>query len=335
MKSFLPPLLMILFVLVFAGCSDKKDQEFTVTQASSYFDLQPGKFIIYRVDSTVFTQQGRSEETHVYQEKDFINSQTTDGMGRPSYVVYRYLRDSSGTTPWSSAGTYLITPFNGVVEVNEDNMRVIKLVSPIKDGYNWKGNTFLATEPYYTKFPANFGNDDNMNDWNFTITKTGETVTVNGKTFSDVVTVNQVDEKNLPDTITVLNNKADIGATMQSIWLVGSATDTVRLNPALPRSGALSIYNRTSKPAKIGSFITEPGKGRSFEYFNGAWRYANNRDSVYNDPPFATKSFSEEKYAKGVGLIYQELILWEFQPNIGGTPFKVGFGIRRSILDHN
>jgi hypothetical protein len=335
MKSFFPSLLMIFSIVFLAGCSDKQDEQFTVTPASSYFNLQPGKYIIYRVDSTVFTLQGRAQEIHVYQEKDIVNSETTDGMGRPSYVVYRYIRDSAGTGPWSSLGTYLITPTNSGIEVNDDNMRVVKLAAPVKDGNSWKGNSFLATEPYFSKFPANFGNDDNMNDWNFTITKTGETVSINGKSYSDVVTVNQVDEKNLPDTIQVANNKAEIGATIQSVWLVGTATDTVRLTGITPRSGALSIYNRTSMPAKLGNYTTEAGKGRSFEYFNGSWRYANNRDSVYNDPPFATKSFSEEKYAKGTGLVYQELILWEFQPDIGGTPFKVGFGIKRSILEHN
>jgi hypothetical protein len=336
MKSFLP-LFLVLSGLVMVGCTDKEDEDFSVVAAKDYFALAPGKYIIYRADSTVFTQQGRAEERHVYQEKDVVNAPSTDALGRPSYVVYRYLRDSAGTGAWGSfgTGTYFITPTATGVEVTDDNMRVIKLASPVKQSESWKGNSYLATEPYFLKFPANFGNDDNMNDWDFRITNTGETVTLNGKTYKDVITVLHVDEKNLPDTIIVANNKAQISATVQGVWLTGTATDTVVITGTTPRSGAVRIDNHTNKPAKLGSYITDAGKGRSFEFFNGNWRYANNRDSVYNDPPFATKSYSVEKYAKGIGLIYQDLILWEYQPNIGGTPFKVGFGIKRTILDHN
>ena len=328
-------LLILITGFIFTGCEDKDEEGFSVEAAKDYFALTPGKYIVYKMDSLVFTQQGRAEERHAYQQKDLVSHQTTDAAGRPSYVVYRYLRDSAGTKPWTSLGTYLVTPTQTGVEVTDDNMRVIRLASPANEGNTWKGNSFLATEPYVSKFPNNFANDDNMNDWNFKITRTGEAVSVNGKTFNNVLTVLHVDEKGYPDTIMVENNKAQISSTVQGVWLVGNATDTIQLNAATPRSGAVRIDNRTNKPAKIGNLYTMPGTGRSFEYFNNNWRYAGNRDSVYYDPPFASKSYSLEKYAKGVGLIYQELILWEYQPNIGGTPFKVGFGIRRSILEHN
>ncbi|WEK35725.1 MAG: hypothetical protein P0Y53_24835 [Candidatus Pseudobacter hemicellulosilyticus] len=43
-----------------------------------------------------------------------------------------------------------------------------------------------------------------------------------------------------------------------------------------------------------------------------------------------------EKYAKNIGLVYKEVVLWEYQPANGTTPsFRAGFGIRMSILDHN
>ncbi|MDB5196616.1 MAG: hypothetical protein JWP88_987, partial [Flaviaesturariibacter sp.] len=50
---------------------------------------------------------------------------------------------------------------------------------------------------------------------------------------------------------------------------------------------------------------------------------------------FASRSFARDKIAKGIGLISQEYILWEYQPNPNGTPYKIGFGVKRTILDHN
>ncbi|HEX2606287.1 MAG TPA: hypothetical protein VHK91_02865 [Flavisolibacter sp.] len=52
---------------------------------------------------------------------------------------------------------------------------------------------------------------------------------------------------------------------------------------------------------------------------------------------YATRSYGVDKYAKGVGLVYQELILWEYQPPVGSAPsgYQVGFGIKRTMIDHN
>ena len=51
---------------------------------------------------------------------------------------------------------------------------------------------------------------------------------------------------------------------------------------------------------------------------------------------YAEKTFSEEKYGKGIGLVYRDFIHWEYQ-NCGGCPDQgyTGYGIRLSIIDHN
>jgi hypothetical protein len=51
---------------------------------------------------------------------------------------------------------------------------------------------------------------------------------------------------------------------------------------------------------------------------------------------YGEKNYSVEKYAKGVGLIFKELIHWEYngaQP--GNNASYVGYGIRLSMIDHN
>lgn len=191
---------------------------------------------------------------HHYQERDVIDSLITDLQGRPGYRVYRYIRDTAGLLAWTPIGTYSITPVNNTVEVTDEyNLRMIKLVSPISEGTTWKGNSYLSLEPYASAY--SFSNDDNMSVWDYNISKTAETVTLNGKTYTDVVTVKQIDEG-------------------------------------------------VNAPVAV-------------------------------DTAYGSRSFSIEKYSKNIGLIYQNYILWEYQPNPGGTPYYVGFGIERSILDHN
>ena len=242
----------VLIIAFLIGCKESKE-DFIRESPSDYLPLQTGKYFTYRLDSLVFPQAGRGEETRYYQEKNVVDAQFTDNLGRTSFRIFRYLRDTAATLPWQPAGSYLITPLDGSVEVVEDNMRVVKLVTPIKEGTTWNGNRFLGDEPYATKY--SFSNDDNMEDWDFAIEEAGETVQLGTKTFNDVITVRSIDES-----------------------LNAPVTDT---------------------------------------------------------KAFGSKSFSEEKYAKGIGLIQQELTLWEYQPNTGGTAYKIGFGVKRRLIDYN
>ena len=61
------------------------------------------------------------------------------------------------------------------------------------------------------------------------------------------------------------------------------------------------------------------------------------RDETLGDPKiagtsYAEKTYSIEKYAKNIGLIYKEFIHWEYQGN--NKSFK-GFGVKLTIFDHN
>jgi len=247
------PLLLLLITSTFYSCDSKKE-ELEIAPASDYFiTLQKGKYITYRLDSTVFTQAGRQEEVHSYQEKHVVDEVITDGMGRPSYRIFRFLNNQNATGHWQPSGTYFITPLQRSVEVIEDNMRVVALVAPVREGESWKGNRYLVSNPYGTNYTFNV--DDNMADWDFVIEETNGEETINGKKYTQVITVSHADESlNVP------------------------ITDT---------------------------------------------------------KSYASRIFSMAQYSKNLGMIYQEHILWEYQPNPNGTPYRTGFGVKRSVIDHN
>lgn len=324
-----------MFLLLAAGCSDKKDL-LAPERADNYVAAQSGKYIIYQTDSTVFNAGGTLLQVNSYQQKDVIDIAMTDAMGRPGYRVYRYLRDLAGTQPWRSVGTYTIVPSAGSVEIQENNLRSIKLAAPIQKGATWKGNRFLSFSPYEPIFGPDFSSDDEMNDWDFTYTATGETVNVLGKNYNNVVTVTQINDISVADTITVTGSQVTIPATAKKVWLRGNVSEVFTLLPQAPKAGSvLAIYNRTNFSAKLNNILVPPNKGRIFEYRNNQWTYGELNDTLYSDPPFGYKNYSVEQYAKGIGMITQDLLLWEYQPNPGGTPFTLGFGVRRRIIEHN
>jgi hypothetical protein len=193
--------LLSFIIIALASCSDKTE-EFVTEPLSDYFPLQTGRYITYRVDSLVFTNFGRNIEIHKYQVKHVVDAQITDNLGRPSYRVFTFLNDSTASKSWTPSGSYFITPLANQVEVIEDNLRVIKMHQPVRDGYEWKGNAYLPIDPYDSRDPLN-SYDFGMNEWIFYYDGAPETsVSLQGQTYNDVYTVEQRDDAfNAPVTV--------------------------------------------------------------------------------------------------------------------------------------
>jgi hypothetical protein len=95
------------------------------------------------------------------QFKDVIGESFYDNEGRESYVVNRYSRKDD-TYLWKDLMTFYATKTNFRVEVVENNLRMIKLVFPVKLKTYWAGNIYI---------PAQI--DDKLKwlwNWNYTYT---------------------------------------------------------------------------------------------------------------------------------------------------------------------
>jgi hypothetical protein len=239
--------------LGFSSC-EKETEEVIMEDTSEYQPLSVGKFITYRLDSTVFVNFGRDEEIRSFEEKHVVDAEVLDALGRPAFRIFRFTRDTAGLEPWKTAGTYFITISSNTVEVTENNLRSLRLADPLKLDFEWKGNRYLPTEPFAGKY--NFSNDDYMYDWDFTYESTEESLQLKNHLVENVVSIKHVDE---------------------------------------------SINVPISTPTA-----------------------------------YASINYAVDKYAKGIGLVYQELEMWEYQPNPGGpSGYKTGFGVKRSMIDHN
>lgn len=245
-------LLFVLPIVLLFSCK-KETEEFQTEALSDYLSPQAGKYITYRIDSTVFLNFGGTTAVHSYQEKHQVDALTTDNLGRPSYRVFRFIRDTAGQNAWQPSGSYFITVQTNTIELVEDNLRFLKLAAPIKEGNTWKGNRFLPTDAYGAFYE--FSNDDAMEDWEYMYTDLDNSITLGGKTYQNTITVEQINES-------------------------------------------------TNAP-------------------------------VTNTNAYGFINYSVDKYAKNIGLIYQELTMWEYQPPSSGRPGYRGFGIKRSIIDHN
>jgi hypothetical protein len=334
MKKTFWPAFGALALLWLGGCKSSK-ADLQVDMPANYVALSTGKYIIYRLDSTVYVNSGRSQEVHSYQERHLVDSMVLDGQNRPSWRVFRAIRNLAGTTGWQQSGSYLLTPTNNTLELQEDNMRTLRLVTPVQPGTTWKANRYLNSEPYSTLY--DFNNDNNIAEWDNTVSAAGETVTLNGHSYPNVLTVQGINDKVLPDTVTVSNNIAVAPTGSKLIWIRGTATSPVTIEPpvATIQGQEFTAYNFSNTNALLNGIVTPPTFGRNFEFRSGSWTYGNAQDTLTSFLPFGFKNFYQEQYAKGIGMITQELIMYEFQPNPNGTPYSIGFGVKRTILEHN
>ncbi len=198
MKKSRGIILFLLSTFLFFACK-KQDTSFNNTQLADYMPLQPGKYIHYRLDSLRFIDFGQRDTIVSYDAKDVVDGQFTDADGRTTYRVIRYLRDLASTTveDYIAHVTYFVTPSRESVELQENNLKFQKLRSPVNEGFNWHGNTYLPSTPYYSVYQ--FSNDEDIHLWNYTYTYVNEPVTINDVNYDSTVTVSQVaDSSNVP-----------------------------------------------------------------------------------------------------------------------------------------
>ena len=198
MKNCLTSVILgsLLIVSILTGC-EKETQDFTPGLTTDYMNLQVGKYIRYMLDSTRFIAYGQKDTVVRYQAKDVVEDSITDNLGRPGFRIVRYLRDFKSTNDldWKASLTYQVIPTRGTLEVIETNFRFIKLAQPIEEGYSWKGNRYLPTEPYQNRFE--FNNDNYIDAWDYTYQDMGATLNINNVDYDNTITVFQVKDSTI------------------------------------------------------------------------------------------------------------------------------------------
>lgn len=171
-----------LLVAISFGCS-KTTETFSSKSIRSYMPLEIGKFIVYNLDSTVYTNLGSKIEVRSYQIKDTIQSFTTDNLGRKVYRISRLMRSQIDSNNWLNIYTYNAIADSTRLEIIEANQRYLKLMLPIKEGFSWKGNTYINT---ISNSELQF-----LNNWEYRYMDVQKNISINNIGFSNTVSVLQ------------------------------------------------------------------------------------------------------------------------------------------------
>lgn len=156
----------------------KKDTQ-KVNMHLGYFDLTPGRYIIYDVVEISHSQGAAGSDTSVYQLKTVIGDTVMDNSGRIARKFYRYTRDNSSET-WDLKDVWTTIIADYRAELVEENQRVIKLVFAPTLEKNWNANVYnlqAELDCVYDEIHKSY--------------------TVGSNQFDSTITVEQADELNL------------------------------------------------------------------------------------------------------------------------------------------
>ena len=169
---------LILFtVSLFTFC----DKQTLITEElfHEYYPIEVGHWIIYDVDAVVYDDFTGEVDTSYYQIKEVFESSFTDDSGNESIRLERYIRDNPDEN-WQIKNVWTSRRLPSRVEKVEENIRYIKLVFPPKVNKTWDGNA------YNTKA-----------EQTYRITRSHETLNINGLQLDSVVSVVQADFETL------------------------------------------------------------------------------------------------------------------------------------------
>jgi len=183
-RTALPLSSLLVLALLWAGC--QKTEQLANAKITDYQPLQIGKYITYRLDSTVYTTLSTVKEVHSYIIQDLVDAEVTDNLGRPAFRIRRTMRSNDDTTKWSDNASYIVVPLDHSVELIDNNLRFIKLQEPIREAFTWQGNNYINS---YSDASLQY-----LDAWDYSYENVEQPFSMGTQSWEQTVTVNQRDE---------------------------------------------------------------------------------------------------------------------------------------------
>jgi hypothetical protein len=183
------------FIILLSSCKKTTENITDPYPASSFFSLKLGDSTFYRIDSLEFTSNKQDPNlVNSYFLKEEVASIEVDNLNRPMWKINRFIiKDTAGSRLWRNNGYYFIQILNQQVDIIEENLRYIRIKSPVRTNFIWKGNSYLPNEAYPQ---YDFSIDNNMQNWNYYYKEVGSTEIIgnNGDVYNNVITIEQIDQ---------------------------------------------------------------------------------------------------------------------------------------------
>lgn len=169
---------MLVFLFYLTTCT-KKTAEHPLPKGLDYYPAEKGRYIIYDVDSIIYTEIPKDTIVYSYRIKEKLADSFTDNTGQSATRLERFIKKFNkdvpyDSIPWIYKEVWLVNATQKTIQVVEGNVRYTKLVFPVLENTTWNGNA------------AN-----TIGEWNYIYEYLDKIETLNGKQFEKVLKVKQ------------------------------------------------------------------------------------------------------------------------------------------------
>ena len=211
------------------GCASKQTlEEYKPDFGYNYFPLTIGKYVTYRIDSTIYdpAQSGTNVLKSTTFVKEIVVDTVYDNLLGLGYKVERYSRKSD-TLPFEIQDVWATFRNETQAIRVEENLKFIKMVFPLKKGNTWDGNVFIDPNLVVKVAEESI---QMFKNWTYQVLGTAQSFTLLGQNYPKVTTVEQAKSENLIELRESSEKYAEgIGLIYRQLRIL----DTQIINPAL------------------------------------------------------------------------------------------------------
>jgi len=154
-------------LIAVSGCKKSSDLP-SEDMGYSYFPYEPGDYLIYDVDSTYYDDFYDTVFNLKFKIKEYYESYFYDSQGRLSIRIERWYKWND-TTDWFLRDVWYSTLTPSLADRTEENVRLTKLVFPVRNHTEWDGNAFNIYDREYYEYEDP---DESMSIGTFTFDST-------------------------------------------------------------------------------------------------------------------------------------------------------------------
>ena len=167
------------------SCTKKKIPQDNSLLGLDYYPTTSGKYVIYDIDSIVYTQLPKDTLVYKYRIKEKLADTYTDNQGQPALRLERFIKRYNplkpyDSIPWTIKEVCMVNANEKNIQVVESNVRFTKLIFPIQEKATWNGNAF-----------------NTLGEWDYVYDYIDRIETINTNSLNNVLLVKQKDYRTL------------------------------------------------------------------------------------------------------------------------------------------
>jgi hypothetical protein len=137
----------VFFLILSLACTKKAQKPQPEISGPEYYPSASGRFVVYEVDSVIYTDLPKDTITYKYRIKEKLADSFTDNSGKPAQRLERFIKVFNPKIPydsmqWKMKEVWMVNIDERGVQVVESNIRYTKLSFPVIENASWNGNAY-------------------------------------------------------------------------------------------------------------------------------------------------------------------------------------------------